>query len=107
MKGQWGKGLNPALYQGETGLARMIHKHFCNRRFTATTGPRPADSPDDLVVPLREKGRGASIAPSPEACRERGDTGYGRSVESRLASRLARRIMAGERSDGSRRTLMT
>ena len=31
----------------------------------------------------------------------------GRSVERRLASLLARRIMAGERSAGSRRTLMT
>lgn len=32
---------------------------------------------------------------------------YGRSVERRLASRLASRIMAGERSEGSSRTLMT
>jgi hypothetical protein len=32
---------------------------------------------------------------------------YGLSVESRLANRRARRIMAGERSAGSRRTLMT
>ena len=36
------------LLSARQGLTRIIHEHFCcNRRFTATTGLRPADSPPD------------------------------------------------------------
>jgi len=34
------------LLSARQGLTRIIHEHFCcNRRFTATTGLRPAGSP--------------------------------------------------------------
>ena len=54
------------LLSARQGLTRIIHEHFCcNRRFTVTTGLRPAGSP---LGPSTSCTSTRRVLPAPRAC---------------------------------------